>query len=29
VFMDARMLVTHKEGDRYPLEPPYISYPGQ
>ena len=24
VFMDARMPVTHKEGDRYPLGPPYI-----
>jgi len=23
VFMDARMPVTHKEGDRYPLRPPY------
>jgi hypothetical protein len=22
VFMDARMPVTHKEGDRYPLGPP-------
>jgi hypothetical protein len=22
VFMDARMPVTHKEGDRYPLRPP-------
>ncbi len=22
VFMDARMPVTHEEGDRYPLEPP-------
>jgi len=22
VFMDAHMPVTHKEGDRYPLEPP-------
>ena len=24
VFMDARMPVTHKEGDRYPLGPPDI-----
>jgi hypothetical protein len=22
VFMDARMPVTHEEGDRYPLRPP-------
>jgi hypothetical protein len=22
--MDARMLVTHKEGDRYPLGPPVL-----
>ena len=26
VFMDARMLVTHKEGDRYPLGPPNDIY---
>jgi hypothetical protein len=24
VFMDARMPVTHKEGDRYPLGPPSL-----
>jgi hypothetical protein len=24
VFMDARMPVTHKEGDRYPLGPPRL-----
>jgi hypothetical protein len=24
VFMDARMPVTHEEGDRYPLEPPVL-----
>jgi len=24
VFMDARMPVTHKEGDRYPLRPPVM-----
>ena len=24
VFMDARMPVTHKEGDRYPLRPPNL-----
>jgi len=24
VFMDARMPVTHKEGDRYPLRPPLV-----
>ena len=26
VFMDARMPVTHKEGDRYPLGPPMHPY---
>ena len=25
VFMDARMPVTHKEGDRYPLRPPQLT----
>ena len=24
VFMDARMPVTHEEGDRYPLKPPIL-----
>ena len=24
VFMDARMPVTHEEGDRYPLRPPNL-----
>ena len=26
VFMDARMPVTHEEGDRYPLEPPVLGF---
>ena len=28
VFMDARMPVTHKEGDRYPLRPPSFADSG-
>ncbi len=28
VFMDARMPVTHEEGDRYPLRPPSFSPDG-
>ena len=26
VFMDARMPVTHEEGDRYPLRPPILGF---